>query len=1065
MRYFVHIIFLSIFSILCSISEANAQSINQEDFKNLSFRNIGPAGMSGRVTAIDVDLSNKARIYVGSASGGLWLTENGGITWEPLFDDQKHLSIGSVKINQNNPAEIWVGTGEGNPRNSLNTGGGVYKSVDGGNSWTFMGLEKTRVIHRICINPNNTDEVILGVTGAPWGDSTERGVYKTTDGGKTWNKTLYKDQRTGVADMVQNPNNPNHIIAAMWDHRRTPWDFVSGGKGSGMHVSYDFGSTWKEITSEDGLPKGDLGRIGLAFATNVNNIVYALVEAKTNGLYKSTDGGEDWSLVSEKNIGNRPFYYSEIYVDPQNENRIYNLWSYVSKSEDGGKTFETIMDYGNNVHPDHHAFWIDPINPSYLIDGNDGGLNISRDRGESWHFVANLPIGQFYHVNIDRDFPYHVYGGMQDNGSWIGPGFVLKRGGIRNNDWQELYFGDGFDVSARPSDSRYGYAMSQGGNLGYYDRVTGKTRFVKPTADDSTALRYNWNAPLAQDPFNDCGIYYGSQFVHYSDDCGLSWKQISGDLTTNDTTKQKQDISGGLTIDATNAENHTTLISIAPSPVDANVIWTGSDDGLLHITTDGGDNWKEVGSRLSGLPKGSWLPQIEVSTKNAGEAFIVANDYRRNNYSAYAYHTTNYGQTWRRIVDDQKVGGFALSIIQDPSEENLLFLGTDNGLYVSFDKGNKWTHWTEGFPNVQITDLKIQPDHHDLVIGTFGRSLWVLDDIRPLQEIARTSMKCLDSDFEVFRPVPAYLVSNRSYDGIRFVAQGEFIGDNKGLNANFNFWRKPMKDESGKSKDESENSKEESKESDDKKDDKYKKDKIYVTIYDIQGDTIRNFSIDAKESGLQSVTWYLEKNGQRFPTRRKIKEDADPRGGSRVLPGTYKATFRLNGHIDSTMIDVKLDPRDNMTEKDIEAISIAQTELTMHVKRAFDAFESLKDMKSKHGVIKSMMTAAPDTTQDQINEWLKDSKKEIARLEKLYMMPEDIKGIQRNPNDLNSVLGSASYYINSSWGRVDENARRALDKAINMTNDVVGEVEKYKNGEFSDMIEKIKALALDPLSE
>ncbi|MEO5905647.1 MAG: hypothetical protein ABIQ11_02900, partial [Saprospiraceae bacterium] len=443
-----HCFFLFSFLIL---NIANAQVLDEKILEGFSFRNVGPAGMSGRITAIDVVVNDPDHIYIGSASGGVWESTDGGIAWNPIFDDQPALSIGAIKINQNNPAEIWVGTGEGNPRNSHNSGKGIFRTLDGGRNWTHMGLSETKTIHRILIDHHDPSTVYVGAMGTIWGPNQERGVYKSIDSGKSWNKVLYTNENTGIADLVMDPDNPRKIMAAMWEYGRTPWNFNSGGNGSGIHISYDGGEKWKKITSEEGLPKGQLGRVGLAIAPSSPNIVYALVEAKENGLYKSTDGGEHWSLVSTKNIGNRPFYYHELYVDPQNENRIWNLYSYVSKSEDGGRTFETILDYGKGVHPDHHAFWIHPTNPSFIIDGNDGGLNISRDRGRNWYFAGNIPVGQFYHIDIDHEYPYNIYGGMQDNGSWVGPAFVLKAGGIRNSDWRELYFGDGFDVLPRLS--------------------------------------------------------------------------------------------------------------------------------------------------------------------------------------------------------------------------------------------------------------------------------------------------------------------------------------------------------------------------------------------------------------------------------------------------------------------------------------------------------------------------------------------------------------------------------------------------------------------------------------
>ena len=606
--------------LLCIVATTNAQKLDLELVKNLEPRNIGPGGMSGRVTSIDVVHNNPNIIYAGTASGGLWKSSNGGITWDPIFDDQETASVGAVAIQQSNPSVIWVGTGEGNPRNSLNGGEGIYKSLDAGKSWTRMGLEKTRNIHRVVIDPTNPDVVYTAAIGSPWGIHPERGVFKTTDGGKSWKKILYTNDKSGAADLVMDPTNPNKLIAAMWEHKRDPWFFKSGGEGSGLYMTHDGGANWKKITEEDGLPKGELGRIGVAIAPSEPNVVYALVEAKKNALYKSTDGGFTWKMINKKSdIGNRPFYYSEIYVDSQNENRVYSVFTYVNVSEDGGKNFSQLMPaYGanNGVHPDHHAFYVHPENGKFLIDGNDGGLNISRDRGKTWRFIGNLPVAQFYHINVDMETPYNVYGGMQDNGSWRGPAYSWRAQGIRNSYWQEISFGDGFDVVPDPDNSRFGYSMSQQGFVSRYDWQTGNNYSVRPTHPDADVkLRFNWNAAINIDPFDSSTLYFGSQFVHKSTDKGLTWEVISPDLTTNDPEKQKQSESGGLTMDATGAENHTTILVIEPSAVEKDVLYVGSDDGLVHITKNGGESWENITKGLKGLPEGSWIAQIKASKR------------------------------------------------------------------------------------------------------------------------------------------------------------------------------------------------------------------------------------------------------------------------------------------------------------------------------------------------------------------------------------------------------------------------------------------------------------------
>ena len=491
---------LVVFSTLYLFS--TAQKIQLDQFKNLKPRSIGPAGMSGRITSIDALVANPDIIYLGTASGGVWKTENAGNSWLPIFDEQPILNIGSVTIQQSNPSVLWVGTGEGNPRNSLNIGGGIYKSLDGGKNWKIMGLEKTRNIHRIIIDPTNPNIVYAAAIGNPYSEHPERGVYKTTDGGDTWSQILHTNDTSGCADLVMDPSNPNKLLANMWQHRRTPYNFKSGGPGSGLYITYDGGKNWKKIGKEEGLPEGDYGRIGIAIAPSDPRRIYAMLESTKNGLYKTDDGGFKWELVNSNaaDVNNRPFYFQDIRVDPKNENRLYNIYQMISMSEDAGKTFKVIIPY-SGIHPDHHAFWINPTDPNFIIDGNDGGIGISRDRGRTWKFDEQLPVGQFYHINVDNELPYHVMGGMQDNGSWRGPGYTWVDAGIRNYFWQTLWGGDGFDVSPDPENPNWIYAMSQGGNLGKYNVLTGESMEMQPPVTNlKTKLRYNWNAAFAQAP-------------------------------------------------------------------------------------------------------------------------------------------------------------------------------------------------------------------------------------------------------------------------------------------------------------------------------------------------------------------------------------------------------------------------------------------------------------------------------------------------------------------------------------------------------------------------------------
>ncbi|MCM8570750.1 hypothetical protein NE848_15245 [Gramella jeungdoensis] len=1072
------------------------QSVDLSLLKSKTPRNIGPAGMSGRVTSIDVVTSNPDIMYVGTASGGLWKSTSGGIKWEPIFEDQVTASIGSVAIQQSNPSVIWVGTGEGNPRNSLNGGYGIYKSLDGGRSWTKMGLEKTRHIHRVIINPDNPDIVYAAAIGSPWGAHEERGVYKTTDGGKTWKKILYSNKLTGAADLVMDPNNPNKLIAAMWEHKRDPWFFKSGGEGSGLFITYDGGETWKEKTSDDGLPEGNLGRIGLAIAPSNSNIVYALVESEKNALYKSEDGGFSWKMINDKEeIGNRPFYYSDIFVDPQNSNRLYSVFTYVNVSEDGGKSFESLMPaYGvnNGVHPDHHAWWIHPEDGSFMMDGNDGGLNITRDGGETWRFVANLPLAQFYHIAVDNEYPYNVYGGMQDNGSWRGPAYVWKSQGIRNSYWQEISFGDGFDVVPDKDDSRYGWSMSQQGYVSRYDYLTGNNYTVKPThPDPEVELRFNWNSAINIDPFDNNTLYFGSQFVHKSTDKGLTWEVISPDLTTNDPEKQRQEESGGLTIDATGAENYTTILVIEPSPLEKDMIWVGTDDGKVHYTTNGGENWVDVSNNLPALPEGSWIVQIKASNKNKGEALLVANDYRRFNYTPYAYRTTNYGKSWSRIVDEEDTESYALSIIEDPEEKNLMFLGTDDGLYVSFNAGNDWQKYTNGFPTVSVKDLVIHPREQDLVIGTFGRAAWVLDDIRPFRAIARNK-SILQNKVELFEPPVAYHTAYQQPTGSRFGADATYQGENRPSGGRISYFvevpKKPEKDADG-DKEASVDKKKKSKKRDRKdregesgdieptvkdsdttrtEEAEVKWDSIKLNIYD--GDRlIRTLKQKAPDTtGIHTMIWNLNEKGVERPSR-EIKESKTEPSGVDVKPGTYRLVLHFGDNSSEGMIKVESDPRLDVSKENIEEVYANLKELEKMTRTAGDAVNQLLESKN---IAESFQKdfKAQKNGEEVYEEELKDSEEIIKSIEEiiaLYLGKEDKRqGIVRN-NEMTVMerISNANWYVGSRQSGLTQTEHTLIKHARQELKDALQKTNDFFNEEWAEYRSEMQSIELPVFKE
>ncbi|HUS86594.1 MAG TPA: hypothetical protein VMW76_05070 [Bacteroidales bacterium] len=983
------------------------QIIDMDQFHGMKPRNIGPAGMSGRVTAIAVDANNSGIFYVGTASGGLWKTTSGGITFEPIFDDQKVSSIGALAIDPLRPDIIWAGTGEGNPRNSVTGGFGLYKSLDGGKTWKLAGLENSRHIHRILVNPNNSDIVYVGAIGSPWAPNKERGVYKTTDGGKTWKQILYTTESAGVADMVMDPANPDKIFVAMWDHQRWPWFFNSGGEGSGIYLTLDGGDNFTRLAK--GLPD-KIGRAGLAIARSNNSVVYAHVESETNAIYRSNDGGISWEKRGEENIGNRPFYYSEIYVDPSNENRVFTLFSGINVSEDGALTFPKSI--ARTVHLDHHAWWINPENPKHMIDGNDGGLAITYDQGETWQHITNLPVGQFYHVAVDMEKPYNVYGGLQDNGSWRGPAYAWTNDGLINEFWDFLIGGDGFDALPLPGDPRYCYAQSQGGALRRIDLLTGEGKSIRPQIEGGTRLRFNWNTAIAQDPFDNNTIYFGSQFVHKSTTRGDSWQIISPDLTTNDSEKQKQRQSGGLTIDATGAENHCTILAITPSKLQEDLLWAGTDDGNIQITTDGGSTWTNVTGNIKEMPPKSWVAQIKASDFNAGEAFAVVNNYRQGDYSAYLFQTTNFGMTWKQIVDDNDVWGYILSFVQDPVEPDLMFLGTEYGLYVSFDGSKTWNKWTNQFPTVSTYDLVIHPREHDLVIATFGRSIWILDDIRPLRKLAQVGTGLLEQETVLFDPPSGVMAITKNLPGYYYRGDGMFMGENRQIEATITIYAKEKKD-----------------------------DKINLTISDDKGVVLRNLEFEYKE-GFNRVSWRFDMDPPELPgmirnqQQRPQGRNMFRRRGASVLPGKYTVTASLNGTTSTVEIEVESDPR--LPEPNVNAVRMNMeraNQIQEDVKRYNSKYEGFLGVRNKLTKMNDLITSDMDFAEEhkKVYSAVND---EFNRLNRLFTNRFD--GLGSRMFGLN-VLYSATDKLTEGEERSVEDALKAMGEAEKMIDDFMND--------------------------
>ncbi len=758
--------------------------VDSKTFGAISARHIGPAKMSGRISAIDAVNNDSRIVYIGAASGGVWKSTNAGTTFKPVFD--KHTqSIGAISIDQNHPDTVWVGTGEPWTRNSVSIGNGIFKTTNAGESWKKLGLENTERIARIEINPQNPNIVFVAAMGKLWSSNPERGVFRTNDGGKSWEKVLFIDENTGCADISLDPEDPNILYAAMWDFRRKPYTFRSGGPGSGLFKSEDGGNNWIKIHSN--LPDTTLGRIAIDVSPADANTVYASVEAanKKTAFFRSQDNGKTWENMNKTPaVAERPFYFSYVVADPVDTNRVYKPGYGFNFSKDGGKTFTSGMttSAGGGVHSDLHALWIDPNNTDFMYLGTDGGLYISIDQGGSWRIARNLPISQFYHVSADMESPYNIYGGLQDNGSWYGPSSAP--GGIKNSDWKNIGGGDGFYAFRDPSDPNILYKQSQGGNITKSFIKTNETKNIKPYTDNSTEkLRFNWNTPFNYGQKSK-NLFVGSQYLHKSADKGDTWERISPDLTTNDPKKLKQYKSGGVTTDNTSAENHCTIITINESAINENIIWVGTDDGNIQVTTDGGANWKNVVQNIPDLPENTWCSYVCPSHFDPNTIYATFDGHKSGDNTPYVFKSEDLGETWISLSNNN-LPAYCHIIIQDLINPDLLFLGTEFGLYVSVDDGKIWSQFTGNLPNVSIRDMVIHPREHDLILATHGRGIIIIDDITPLRHL---SQELINKDL-VFLPSKPYVI--RNIGSIQqFNGDDEFIGKNAPQTAILTYYMK-----------------------------------------------------------------------------------------------------------------------------------------------------------------------------------------------------------------------------------------------------------------------------------
>ncbi|MFN2473239.1 MAG: sialidase [Sphingomicrobium sp.] len=900
-----------------ALAAAPANPVDSAAISGLGIRNIGSATMSGRIAAVAGHQNDdgKTTLFIGSASGGVWKSEDSGTTFRPVFDKAGSQSIGAIAIDPKDPKTIWVGTGESWTRNSVSIGDGVWKSTDGGDNWTRMGLARTERITRIVVDPSDSRIVYACAPGALWSDSPDRGLYRTTDGGATWSQILKGGNlSTGCSSITLDPSNPKHLIAGLWDFRRKAWTFRSGGdgptapSGSRMMESHDGGATWTmlDAATRSGLPKGPWGRVEVVFAPSNPKMIYAFIENVRSALYASSDGGRTWQ-ERDRSQGMvwRPFYFSRLVVDPKDDQRLYKMGYSVIASEDGGKSFANAA---GASHGDWHDVWINPNNSKELVGADDGGLWFSHDGANKWWKGYNLPISQFYHVSVDDKDPYQVYGGLQDNSSWVGD--QEYPGGITNSRWENLYGGDGMWTFADPSDPNYAYAEAQGGTIGRVNRKTLEARSIQPLPNYKEKLRYNWNTPIALSPHDRNALYIGSQFLFRSPDHGATWDRISPDLTTNDPIRQKQEQSGGITVDNSAAETNATIYSISESPVAAGMIWVGTDDGNVQLTRDGGAHWANLTKNIR-VPAGSWISWVEASRTDPAVAYAAVDRHTFGDFAPYVFRTADYGRSWQPIIGPATNGvtGYAWTVREDPKNPNILFVGTEKGLFASLDRGAKWSRFRpSGFPDVAVRDIAFQTRDDDMVLATHGRGIWIVDDISPLRTLNSAT---LASDLRLIpsRPVEQRIRGNGGW------AEGDatYTGQNPPSGAVISYYQRA----------------------------RHVIGRLKVEVLDDKGQLVDELPA-SRRRGLNRISWSMQTKPPQVPPAASIAGASTQ--GQRVLPGHYSVRITKNGTVSTMPLDVVLDPRATYTVADR--------------KTQYDAAERVKAMFARMSTLAARIAAA-----------------------------------------------------------------------------------------------------------
>jgi photosystem II stability/assembly factor-like uncharacterized protein len=964
-----------ILSLSVVVSAQQPVKFDAATISGLPARNIGSATMSGRIAAVAaVNENGRLTLFAGSASGGVWKSVNGGTTFKPVFDRQSVQSIGAVAIDPSNSKIVWVGTGESWVRNSVSVGDGIYKSTDGGENWTNMGLQDSEHIAKILVDPKDGNTVYVCATGHLWDDNDERGVYKTSDGGKTWKKVLAgANGSTGCGLIAMSPQEPNTIFASLWDFRRRGWTFRSGGPGSGLYKSTDAGEHWTELndSSSKGLPEKPWGRVALAVAPAKPQVVYANIESKNSALFRSDDGGKSWNrLDSSRFMIWRPFYFGNLIVDPKDENKIFKPDGPLLLSVNGGQSFSIVS---SGAHGDFHDIWIDPANPNVVYTGDDGGLWRSEDGGTRWKHQFNLPVSQFYHVSLDNANPYHVYGGLQDNSSWVGDSSYPN--GVTNSRWENMYGGDGFWMFEDPSDSAYIYAESQGGDIGRVNRYTHENRDIQPLPEyGEKKLRFNWNTPIHMSPNEKGTIYIGSEFLFRSRDHGQSWERISPDLTTNDPEKQKQEESGGVTVDNSAAEMHTSIYSISESPKNGQIIWVGTDDGNLQITRDGAKTWTNVVGNVPDLAKNSWVSTVEASRFDEAVAYATFDRHTFGDLKPYAYKTTDYGKTWTALpVQQNEVRGYAHVIKEDAVDHNLLFLGTEVGLWISVDGGQRWAQYKgSSFPAVAVRDLVVHPRESDLVIATHGRGIWIIDDISPLRALTPELME-KDATLIAGTPAVQYLNANGGWP------EGDetYIGPSRPTDAFITYYQKR----------------------------RHIFGDLKIEIFDQDG-TLLDTVGGSKHRGVNRASWSMRLKPPVVTPAASALFGATQ--GPRVLPGTYTVKMTKGDQVYTAPLKLVLDPRAKFTVEDRKAqfdLAMKLSKLLGHMSYAASAIGSVHDSAGAR--------VAKLTEKDPLRARLRQLSDECEKLRSKIVATKEggmITGEERIREHLGTLYGNVNNY-------------------------------------------------------